>query len=591
MKRIFTFFLFISFYTIGFSQGSILPLGSPDYDIIDRLKIKFGGFPTIHTSLKPFNRIDVCNDAIDLLNSSMVLSERDKQDLQYLIDDNQLWFKEEKSINPTSDNKIFIDSSKTFYSYSANNETISYAATRNEKPLFGIFYKSPANLLEVKEKDFRIAINPLLNVQLGKSKGEDGLMFANQRGVELYGDVDNKVYFYSNLVESQQRFPNFISRYAQFINAVPGNGNLRYYQSSIFGKVSGYDFMNAQGYIGFNISKHFGLQLGHGKSFVGDGYRSLLLSDFSHNYFYLKLNTRVWKFHYQNIFAELTDLSNLSRQFGDQLFVKKYAAFHELSYNINKNLNIGLFESVVFNRSKQFEFQYLNPLIFYRTVELFVGSPDNAMIGANAKYNFGNKFSLYGQFLLDEFIFKNIKSQNGSWTNKYGAQLGLKYINALGVNNLDLQLEFNFVRPYTYMHFDSSSNFVHYNQPLAHPLGANFYEILGIVRYNPTKKWNFELRCFNITKGFDDDQTNWGGNILKDYNSRTLELGNTIGQGVQSKIFLLNFDLSYQFYHQMYLEFNSKYRIEKSDNPINNINTTYFSTGIRINLQKQRIDI
>ncbi|MBK8721487.1 MAG: hypothetical protein IPL95_04220 [Saprospiraceae bacterium] len=592
MKGLYTFISFLFFCNSVFAQGSILPMGSPDYQIVERLKIKYESFSEIHTTLKPYNRIDVCNGAIALLNSDNEFTERDKQDLQYLIDNNQLWLTADQNIGQKqTEKKIFIDSTHTFYKLETTNEFVKPTYTTNEKPLFGVFYKTPANLLEVKEKYFRLAINPLLNLQIGKSKEEDGLMFANQRGIELYGDVDNKVYFYSNLVESQQRFPNFISKYAQFINAVPGNGNLRYYQSSVFGKVSGFDYMNAQGYIGFNVSKHVGIQLGHGRNFLGDGYRSLLLSDFSHNYFYLKLNTKVWKFHYQNIFAELTDLSSHSIFPGDQLLGKKYGAFHMLSYNINKKLNIGLFESVIFNRSKQFEFQYLNPLIFYRTVELFVGSPDNAMIGFNSRYDLNSKFSFYGQFLLDEFIFKNIKSQNGSWTNKYGAQIGVKYVNAFGINQLDMQLEYNFVRPFTYMHFDSSSNYVHYNQPLAHPLGANFKEMIGIIQYRPSKNWNFELRCFNIVKGFDDGSSNWGGNIIKDYNSRSLELGNEIGQGVKSKIFLLNFDVSYRLYHQFYIDFNTKYRIEKSDNPANNLNTTFFSGGIRLNIAKQKIDI
>ena len=49
-------------------------------------------------------------------------------------------------------------------------------------------------------------------------------------------------------------------------------------------------------------------------------------------------------------------------------------------------INIGLFESIVFSRPNHFELQYLNPVIFYRTVEQMVGSPDNAMIGAGHEH-------------------------------------------------------------------------------------------------------------------------------------------------------------------------------------------------------------
>ena len=56
-------------------------------------------------------------------------------------------------------------------------------------------------------------------------------------------------------------------------------------------------------------------------------------------------------------------------------------------------------------------------------------------------------------------------------------KLGGKYFDAFTVKNLDLQGEMNMVRPYTYTHYDSTANYTHYNQPLAHPLGAGFAEV------------------------------------------------------------------------------------------------------------------
>jgi hypothetical protein len=47
------------------------------------------------------------------------------------------------------------------------------------------------------------------------------------------------------------------------------------------------------------------------------------LSDFGANYLFLKLNTNVWKFNYQNIFAELTKFYPRG---GDGLLTKKYMA-------------------------------------------------------------------------------------------------------------------------------------------------------------------------------------------------------------------------------------------------------------------------
>jgi len=78
-----------------------------------------------------------------------------------------------------------------------------------------------------------------------------------------------------------------------------------------------------------------------------------------------------------------------------------------------------------------------------------------------------------------------LKYKNGYWANKQALQLGLKSIDVLGVPNLDIQGEVNLVRPFVYTSKDNYSSYTHYNQALAHPLGANFKEIIGIVKYQP----------------------------------------------------------------------------------------------------------
>jgi hypothetical protein len=100
------------------------------------------------------------------------------------------------------------------------------------------------------------------------------------------------------------------------------------------------------------------------------------------------------------------------------------------------------------------------------------------VLGADIKWNFLNRFSLYGQLVLDEFTKDKMFGRTKDWANKWAYQLGLKYINVAGINNLDAQFEINQVRPYVYQHRYKSQNWIHYNQSLAHPLGANFREML-----------------------------------------------------------------------------------------------------------------
>ena len=66
----------------------------------------------------------------------------------------------------------------------------------------------------------------------------------------------------------------------------------------------------ASGYISFMPHRAVNLQFGTGKHFIGEGYRSLLLSDNSFNYPYLRATSRWFKdkVQYTNIFASLGEI-------------------------------------------------------------------------------------------------------------------------------------------------------------------------------------------------------------------------------------------------------------------------------------------
>ena len=48
------------------------------------------------------------------------------------------------------------------------------------------------------------------------------------------------------------------------------------------------DLYYSSGYINYNINSFFDIQLGHGKNFIGDGYRTMFISDNSFNYPYFE---------------------------------------------------------------------------------------------------------------------------------------------------------------------------------------------------------------------------------------------------------------------------------------------------------------
>jgi hypothetical protein len=575
--------LLLSISTQLVGQGSNLPLGNRSYHILDRLEIRSGKATPFHSSLRYYTRGAVTRFALTVDTARVALTIKDRRDLYYIFRDNNEWLGVGES-TPIGDKRADKDA-PTQIETSLDNARY----TTNEKGLLKHFYKTPANLFEVNEPAFHLRVNPLILFRYAATNEEFDAV-TNLRGLQIRGGVDDRIYFFFNILETQASFPEYVKQRIQRDQALPGNGFYKGFDNEFFNIREGYDFLNGQGYLGFNVTRHVGMQFGYGRNFIGNGHRSMLLSDFANNYLYLKINWQVWKFHYQNIFAELSEGSARSVR-GDNLIPKKYMAAHHLSFNILPNLNVGIFETVIFSRQDRFDFRYLNPIMFYRITEQGLGSPDNVMIGLDAKWNFLRQFQLYGQFVLDEFVYRElIVDRNGWWANKYGYQLGLKYINALGVDHLDMQVELNGARPYTYTHRDSVSNYAHYNQPLAHPLGANFREWLMIVKYQPLKRLFVEGRVIAAEFGEDADGTNWGGNILLPNRTREQEYENVIGQGVGGRTLLFGIDVSYEFYHNMFVDLHYFYRNKDSDDDLLDLNTQYFGGGLRINIAKQRMD-
>lgn len=529
----------------GFAQTTYLPEGSKEYSLLERLEIKQGkNNELIFSSVKPFSRKSAVREAefADSLYriGELHLSDVDRYNLRSLFLNNREW-------DTVHDSAYF----------------------QSKQPFLKAFYKSPANFFEVNNKDFFLVVNPIFNFQLGT--GNDGVsrLFYNRRGVEVRGRIANKIGFSTMITDNQERGPLFFQQYVNGHRGMPGVG---FYKSF---KEDGYDYFDGRGYFTFNVTKYIDVQFGYDKNFLGDGYRSLFLDDFGDSYLFLKLNTKIWKLNYQNLFMELMP------QFvktSDDLLDRKYAAMHHLSIDVTKWLNLGLFESVVFSRKNHFDFEYLNPIIFLRHIEGALGSPDKAKAGVDFKANVKRSVQFYGQFLLDEFILSEFFKHNGFWANKFGYQLGAKYIDAFSIKNLDLQIETNRIRPFTYTHYDSVTDYSHYNLPLAHPLGANLQEVVGRLRYQPLPKLHFDARAIYYYQGKDTADKNFGGDIFRSYRTRDRDYGYYVGDGRRVNVFNASATVGYELKENLFLEGNLLYRKETALDP-----AAFFYIGIRWN--------
>jgi len=408
------------------------------------------------------------------------------------------------------------------------------------------------HLIEVKDDDYTFYADFLPDFQIGRDFAGGGrTTWLNTRGAQAGVTIQDKFSLYLNFFENQGVFPDYVDQYV-FTNAVmPGQG----YGKSMPDNPRKKDWMYGSAVASYTVNDYLNVTLAYDKNFIGDGYRSLLLSDASSNYTALKLTGKLGNVQYMSMWAYMLDpmhprsLDSMSRA-GDNW---KWGAFQYLDWNVTNRFSVGLFQSVVWGARnaagrRGFDFNYLNPIIFMRPTELTnTSSPDKMHLGLNTKYKALRNLTVYGQFLLGEFTAKEFFSGNGHVNNKWAAQFGFRGFDAFGIKDLNFLAEYNTARPYTYSHFDPVSNYSNYGQSLAHPWGANFRELVGILNYS-YNRFDFSFQGTWGQYGTDPDSiTNYGGDIFKSYSTHLQVYDNRIAQGVRNNLLYADGRISYLF--------------------------------------------
>jgi hypothetical protein len=534
------------------AQSTPFQQGAKDYFLLNRLEIKMQRDTALNfSSIKPFIRkwwVEALDRATDS-SSDVFLTKVDRYNIQRARMNNREW-KGRDTVFPLS-----------------------------RKPIWNSFYQDPANLVGIDQPDFFLSVNPVLQLQAMRDDATEELLYVNTRGVVARSQVSGRLGMQFLVTENQVKVPQYLRERVEQNRAFPGAGLYKQF------KETGYDYFDARGAVYFNAAKFLDLQLGYDKMFLGNGYRSLLWSDHANSHLFLHLNLRVWRLNYMSRIMELQPQYTRRTLGFDTLHAKKYAAVHYLTINAPKWLTFGFFEGIVFGRPNRFEFHYLNPVMFLRVSELQVGSPDNAFIGFDVKANLGKRVQLYGQVMLDEFYSAYIRQKDNWWGNKWALQGGLKYIDVLGVKNMDLQLETNWIRPFAYSHTDTLANYTHYNQPIAHPSGSNVRELLGILTYQPAPRWYMQAKGVFWLAGKDPLGKNYGNNIFKASDTRSLD--DRVYYGVPDSRKNLHASLwtAFELKENLFLESTVTYR-QMEAMPRN----LQISAGLRWNMHRQEHD-
>lgn len=452
------------------------------------------------------------------------------------------------------------------------------------------------HLINVKGNNFTFYGDFLPDYSIGRELEANKTTWLDSKAFQFGGTIGSKFSFYTSAFENQGEFPAYLQKYIEDNKVVPGQGLSNSYVGKPKNKK---DYSYVTALISYTPNKYVNFTLGQDKIFIGDGYRSMILSDYATNYPFFKVTANLGNVQYSAIWAAMQE-PKANKFSYDTGYRKKGAVFHYLDWNVNKRLSIGLFDAIIWagkddlGNTRGFDYTYINPIIFLRPLERNNGSPDNALVGFTSKYKVLKKTTIYGQFILDELEAKNFFSGSGSVRNKWGAQLGFRGSDLLNVQNLNYLLEYNLARPFTY---DSRSfndlqttvigNYGHYSEPLAHPFGANFKEVVSILNYNYKRLGLFGK--INVGKyGYDLNGDYYGKSIFKPYSAAvdftpndSQNNGHRIGQGLKTDLLYLDGRISYLINPKFNLrvELGGVMRSEK--NSLANNQTKWVTFGIR----------
>jgi len=447
------------------------------------------------------------------------------------------------------------------------------------------------DLLFKSHKDWQIRVNPLFDMRPGREFGASENVLLYNYGLAMNLEINDKWAIYTEANTGWSNFPAYIDSFISGSRVVPGQGLARTGTSPL-------EYQNAATYISYQPSALFNIQIGQDRHFVGDGYRSLLLSDAAFPMPYIRSQFNLGPLQYTHWIMQLMDVRTppLSGNLG---YRKKYTAMSYLSWQLNKRLNIGAFQAVVWQAddsiagTRPFPWQYLNPLISYWPIQFSSGSEGNLLMAFTSKLNLGSYGMLYGQFLLDELVFSTIFKREGSLANKFGGQIGWKHYQLFGFKNCFLQVEMNMVRPYTFSHWSPLTNYSHFSQPLAHPAGANFREYLVSSEIPLADRLFWSSRMIYTNSGRDTANLALGQDIFKNFQTAPGGLeakGIFIGNGQAAKAIHFENALSFLLNPKTNLRAELRWIYRKEDMSISQRTTHWFMLGLRSQLRNLYYD-
>jgi len=360
-------------------------------------------------------------------------------------------------------------------------------------------YRNQRNMLSWREEHVQVWFDPIFARSAGFSSAdssrEQQRSYAATHGVRLRGNIGSAIGFWVDVRDTKEWGA---ANYPLGNYTLPGLG---------FVRATSPDHVyhdETEAYLAFNY-RYFGLVFGKFKNDWGPAYRGgLILSDNATSYDQLRLEWSFARFRFTSVYGFLIDYHKNDM---DILQEKKYLAAHRLELAPWPWLNIGLSETVMF-KGRSFEPAYLNPVMFFRSAEHYLGSPDNMMIGLDLTLNLVKNLTGYGELLIDDITTTRLGTD--WYGNKLAYIAGLSIVDPFRLPNSEFRMEYARLRPYLYTH-DSGIDYSHYGTQLGHWLNPNSDGLYAEWGWQATASTRCSVFAEFQRHGANQDDRNVGG--------------------------------------------------------------------------------
>ncbi len=449
-----------------FAQTVYVPLAHTIYDYIDRLE-SAGVVSRALNNTKPMTRAEIGEILRNLIERAASLNRIELRQLEYY----KLEFYEELAEQLDTD-----------WRYRSRLRKLVKSKTL-DAVLPDALYANERNFLSYSSRHFSIFWDPLFKRSVLRAQADtlDGAERVNEstNGFVFWGFLGAHAGFFCDIRDTKEwgsrKYPDQFDISVRGLGFVNGYGDHLYHDETV-------------AYLTLHWPRCT-IQYGKDANFWGPAFRgSLVLSDFATSYDLIKIQFLLTNFKFTSLLGFLRHYP-LSLMGDEQLY--KSLAGHRLEWAPAAWLTVGLHETVLYS-GRRFEPAYLNPVMFFRSADHYLGDRDNVAMGLDLEVRVLPGIKLYGELFIDDIT--TTKLGTGFHGNRYAYTLGAHFIDLFGLDNLDLRAEYTRIRPFVYSHRDSLNVYRHFTTTLGHFSGPNSDFLYLGLRFLP--HWRLRVTCY-----------------------------------------------------------------------------------------------